>query len=281
MTGVWEVYALKYAERANRVRADSFLFDDHASVHPIDYYIWLLRNADGDEIVVDTGYDATEASRRDRPILADPASCLRDFGVDPETVRTVIVTHLHYDHAGGLDLFPAARFHLQPAEMAYATGPCMCEPALNHPFTGAHICRMVENVFSGRVAFHDGAAEVAPGVEVIRIGGHSRGLQAVRVKTARGWLVLASDASHYYENFAARKLFPIYADAEPMLDGFTRLVDWAGAPERVIPGHDPLVRQMFPLVAGSPAGAAVHRLDVAPDAALAAYLQGLHAGTSA
>ncbi|MEL6208952.1 MAG: N-acyl homoserine lactonase family protein, partial [Pseudomonadota bacterium] len=71
-TGVWEVYALKYATRAGgRVRADSFLFDDHASEHTIDYFLWLLRSGDR-TIVVDTGYDAAEGARRDRPILRDP-----------------------------------------------------------------------------------------------------------------------------------------------------------------------------------------------------------------
>jgi glyoxylase-like metal-dependent hydrolase (beta-lactamase superfamily II) len=156
----------------------------------------------------------------------------------------------------------------------------MCEPALNHPFTGTHVCEMVRNVFSGRVVFHDGRAEVAPGVEVVCIGGHSRGLQAVRVRTAGGWIVLASDASHFYENFAARKLFPIYADAEPMLAGFHRLTELADTPDRIIPGHDPLVRRMFPQVAGGETGAAVHRLDVAPDAALTPMLRRL-AGSQA
>ncbi|MEL7348608.1 MAG: N-acyl homoserine lactonase family protein [Pseudomonadota bacterium] len=276
-TGVWEVYALKYATRAGgRVRADSFLFDDHASEHTIDYFLWLLRSGDR-TIVVDTGYDAAEGARRDRPILRDPVVCLRDFGVEAEAVDTVIVTHLHYDHAGALTRFPAARFHLQAAEMAFATGPCMCSGALSHPFTAEHVCDMVRHVFSGRVVFHDGDGHVAPGVEVAAIGGHSRGLQAVRVLTARGWLVLASDASHFYENWAAGKLFPIVVDAEAMIAGFARLPTLAEGPTMVVPGHDPLVRRYFPLVAGDAEGAAVHRLDVAPHEALGAYLAGLGA----
>ncbi|MEM9782225.1 MAG: N-acyl homoserine lactonase family protein [Pseudomonadota bacterium] len=272
MTMVWEVYALKYATRAGgRVRADSFLFDDHASPHTIDYYLWVLQSG-GRTIVVDTGYDTAEGARRDRPIIRDPVICLQDFGVGAETVDTVIVTHLHYDHAGALTRFPAARFHLQAAEMAFATGPCMCSPALNHPFTAEHVCDMVRHVFSGRVVFHDGDGSVAPGVEVAAIGGHSRGLQAVRVLTARGWLVLASDASHFYENWVAEKLFPIVVDAEAMVHGFRRLPRLAGDATLVVPGHDPLVRDYFPRVAGDPDGAAVHRLDVAPDPALSDYL---------
>lgn len=263
MNDVWEVYALKYAERLERTRSESFVFDpadDHLSPHPMDYFVWVLRNG-SETIVVDTGYDAGEGARRGRPILADPVEVLRDFGVEADTVKTVIVTHLHYDHAGTLDRFPHAKFHLQAAEMAYATGPCMCHDALQMPFTVAHVCEMVRHVYSGRVVFYDGDAEVAPGVEVAAIGGHSRGLQAVRVKTTAGWLVLASDASHYYENFLTHTLFPIVVDAEDMLAGFGRLETLATERSLIVPGHDPLVRQIFPHVAGPRDGASIHRLD--------------------
>ena len=264
MDEVYEVYALKYGERVNRTRALSFIADDdHASPHPIDYFIWLIRN-ENRTVVVDTGYDDREGRRRDRPVMREPCLCLKDFGVDPDTVETVVVTHLHYDHAGTLDRFPAAHFHLQAAEMAYATGPCMCHAMLKEPFTADHVCEMVKKVYSGRVVFHDGDGLVAPGIEVKAIGGHSRGLQAVRVKTSNCWLVLASDATHYYENYLLKKPFPIVADVAAMLDGFTLLPRLASSPGLVIPGHDPLVRTIFAKVAGSESGPSVHRLDTGP-----------------
>ena len=261
MSGEWEVFALRYGERAGRTRADSFVFDDdHAGPHPIDYYVWLLRSG-GRTIVVDTGYDAAEGERRGRPILRDPADQLRAFGVDAGAVETVVVTHLHYDHAGSLDRFPAATLHLQAAEMAYATGPCMCHEALRMPFTAEHVCEMVRRLYQGRVVFHDGDAEVAPGVTVHRIGGHSRGLQAVRVRTRAGWLVLASDASHYYENWILGKPFPIVVDVEDMLRGFAIIRALASSRELVVPGHDPLVRRLFPAAEGM---ADAWRLDAGP-----------------
>ncbi|MEM1064905.1 MAG: N-acyl homoserine lactonase family protein [Pseudomonadota bacterium] len=245
MADHWQVWALKYAERNARVRGDSFIFDDHpAAAHGMDYFIWLLQR-DGRTIVVDTGYDGAEAERRERPILRHPGSALGAMGVDPATVDTVIVTHLHYDHAGGLDIFPNANFHLQVAEMAFATGPCMCHDVLRMPFTGAHVAEMVMRLYAGRVVFHDGSGAVAPGVRVHRVGGHSRGLQVVEVETPSGPLCLASDAAHYYENFLDRKPFPIVADLEDMLTGFDRLLDLGRMPERVIPGHDPLVTTRF------------------------------------
>lgn len=263
MDETYEVFALKYAELVARERGEAFLFDDdHAAPCPMDYFIWVVRNANR-TIVVDTGFDAAEADLRGRTHLRDPGDCLREFGIDPASVDTVVVTHLHYDHAGCLDRFPNAQFHLQAAEMAFATGPCMCHAATRMPFTVDHVCEMVKRIYSGRVIFHDGDGPVAPGVEAVALAGHSAGLQAVRVKTERGWVVLASDASHYFENYLSGKLFPIVIDTPAMLKSFERL-KVLGPPEHIIPGHDPLVRQLYPLVAGDAQGAAVHRLDVAP-----------------
>jgi len=269
---IYEVYALKYADRPGRRRGDSFIFDaDHDSPHPIDYFFWVVKNA-ARTVVVDTGYDAKEGARRDRPVLKEPAACLADFGINPESVETVVITHLHYDHAGTLDIFPKATFHIQAEEVAYATGPCMAYPGLNHPFTAEHVCNLIRKIYSGRVVFHAGDAGIAPGVEVAAVGGHTKGLQAVRVKTREGWLLLASDAAHYYENYLAGKAYPIVVNVEDMLASFRRLPRLASSPGLVIPGHDPLVCDVFPLVAGTAGKAAVHRLDIAPPAKLQALL---------
>ncbi len=246
MDDVWEVFAIKYAERNERQRVDSFIFDDdHASPHDMDYFVWVLRNGPR-TIVVDTGYDTEEAERRGRPILLDPADALAAFGVEADAVDTVIITHLHYDHAGALHRFPNAVFHLQAAEMAFATGPCMCLGPMRMPYSADHICEMIRSVYSGRVVFHDGDGAVAPGVTVHHVGGHSRGLQAVRVKTQSGWLCLASDAAHYYENFIAQKPFPIVDSLEHMVLGWDRIQQLASSRDLVVPGHDPLVTRHFP-----------------------------------
>ncbi len=246
MSTNWKITALRYATMTERIRANNFLFDDdHAAPHPIDFFIWLLE-ADGRRILVDTGYDRTESVARERPIDHAPEDMLRARGIDPDTIETVILTHLHFDHAGSLKAFPNAQLFVQPAEMEYATGPCMCHDALRMPFTGDHVCDMVRALFMGRVTFVEGSAEVAPGVEVHLIGGHSRGLQAVRVQTRRGPVVLASDASHFYENYLKRKLFPIVVDAEDMLRGFDRLQALAPTLAHIVPGHDPLVLSAYP-----------------------------------
>ena len=268
MGAPWEVFALRYATRGARTRADSFIFDDdHAAPHDIDYFMWLLRRG-SETILVDTGYDHGEAARRDRPIMVEPHAALAPFDLTPDAIRTLICTHLHYDHAGGLHLFPNATMHLQAAEMAYATGPCMCHGALRMPFSADHVCEAVRRLYAGQVVFHDGDAEVADGVTVHRVGGHSKGLQVVRVRTEAGWLVLASDATHFYENYMAGKPFPIVADVGEMLDGFATLRRLAGGPGLIVPGHDPLVRRIFPAVDGVDEA---WRLDRGPTGTLPSY----------
>ena len=253
----WEVHAVKYADRNARTRADSFIFDDnHDTPHAMDYFMWVLRRGN-ETILVDTGYDEAEANARNRPIRMNSHAALAPLGLKAEDITTLIVTHLHYDHAGGMHLFPNATLHMQAAEMAFATGPCMCHDPVRRPFTADHICEAVKRLYSGKLTFHNGDGEIAEGVTVHCIGGHSRGLQCVRVRTSAGWLVLASDAAHYYENFEARKPFPIVVDLQNMLDGFDTLYRLASSPDLIIPGHDPLVRSYFP------AGVADHitRLD--------------------
>ena len=266
MSDTYEVLAIRYAERNGRTRADSFLFeDDHDAPHEMDYFIWLIRNARR-TILVDSGYDSSEASARGRPVLIEPGRALAGIGVEPDKIDTLIVTHLHYDHAGGLAQFPNAHLHMQSAEMAFATGPCMCHPVLRNPYSASHVSEAVKRVYVGRMTFHDGDGTVAPGVTVHRIGGHSRGLQCVRVETETGPLVLASDAAHYYENYEAGRLFPIVVDVPDMIAGFDRLRSLAGPRKLIIPGHDPLVRSRFPVTYdGSPAD--VRRLEAGPSRA--------------
>ena len=163
---------------------------------PISYYVWAIVN-ENRTIVVDTGFDRNEAAARRRrsgeawrPEFAClPAEGLAMAGIDARAVEDVIVTHMHFDHIGTLDEFPRARFHLQELEMAYATGRHMAHGYFAGAYTVDDVIALVRHVFAGRVAFHNGDAEIAPGITVHRIGGHTMGIQCVRVLTTRGWVV--------------------------------------------------------------------------------------------
>ncbi len=246
----YEVYAIKYAHHARRAAENFIGGDPHDGPMPLDYFVWLVRG-EGRVFVVDTGFSAAVAARRGREHLRCPAESLALLDVKKEEVRDVIVTHLHYDHIGNFDLFPAATFHLQDLEMRYATGRHMGERFFSGAYDVEDVAGMVRRVYAGRVRFHDGDAELAPGVSVHLIGGHTMGLQSVRVRTRRGWLVLASDASHFYANMEQVRPFPIVWSVADMVQGYRRLRELAESPEHIIPGHDPQVMERYP--APSPA----------------------------
>ena len=256
------MFAVRYAHH-DRQSPENFLFGDpHDILQPLAYFVWVIKGPHG-TFVVDTGFDEAMAKKRQRNIIKPAGEGLKALGIAPDSVKNVIVTHLHYDHTGNYDLFPNARYHLQDEEMAYATSRCMCHAHLRLPFEVEDAVAMVRKVFAGRVTFHDGADEIAPGIEVHRIGGHSRGLQCVRVKTQRGWVVLASDASHFYANFEQMRAYATVYNVGDMLEGFSALKRLATSPQHVIPGHDPLVLRRYKPPKPELEGIAV-RLDIAP-----------------
>ncbi len=256
----YRVYAVKYAERDAR-RPEHFIGGDpHETPMSMDYFVWAIVGDDG-TWVVDTGFGAADARRRGRHLVRATTEALAMIDVDASTVTDVILTHLHYDHVGGFEQFPMARFHLQDREMAYATGRLMTRPVFNHAFTAEHVANLVLEVHRSRVVFHDGDALLAPGISVHLVGGHTAGLQIVRVNTASGWLVLASDACHYYENIEASRPFPVVVDVAAMVEGWDTAYRLASHRELVIPGHDPQVLRRFPPAAPGLDGIAV-RLDV-------------------
>ncbi len=241
----YEVYAVKYGTHA-RMRSENFIMGDpHDGPMPIDFFVWAIVGKDR-TFVVDTGFDHAMAAKRKRQIFRTPAEGLKLIGVNPDTVKDVIITHMHYDHAGSLDEFPQARYHLQDREMAFCTGRHMCNATTRFPFEAEHVSTMVHRIFEGRVEFHDGDDELAPGVTVHRVGGHSLGLQVVRVRTRRGWVVLASDATHFYENMETMRAYPVVVNVAEMVEGFKTIQKLATSTAHVIPGHDPLVLQRYP-----------------------------------
>jgi len=241
----YEIYAIKYAYHERHARENFIGGDPHDGPMPLDYFVWLVRNAER-SLVVDTGFSAATAARRQRKHLRCPTEGLRMLGVEAAAVRDVVITHLHYDHVGNFDLFPAATFHLQDDEMRYATGRHMRHEVFNGAFDVEDVVGMVRNVYSGRVQFHDGDATVFPGISVHRIGGHTMGLQVVRVATRRGWVVLASDASHFYANMEQVRPFPIVYSVADMVAGYARLRALAESPQHIVPGHDPKVMERYP-----------------------------------
>jgi glyoxylase-like metal-dependent hydrolase (beta-lactamase superfamily II) len=258
----YQVYAIRYATREGR-RQDNFIGGDpHDGPMPMDYFCWLAIGPQR-RFVIDCGFTAEVSARRKRTYLRNPVEALALFDIRAEDVEDVILTHLHYDHVGNFDRFSKARFHLQEPELAYATGKYMRHPFLSHAFEVEDVVGMVRLNYRGRVMFHGGDAELAPGLRLHLAGGHSAGLQFVSVHTERGWVVLASDVTHYYENMESGRPFTTTFHIGDTLEGYDKLRAVAPSPEHIVPGHDPLVMRLYPPPRPDLEGIAV-RLDVAP-----------------
>jgi glyoxylase-like metal-dependent hydrolase (beta-lactamase superfamily II) len=259
---IHEVYAIRYGHHPRRAAENFIGGDPHDILQPLDYFVWAIVGAAG-TFVVDTGFDQPVGDRRGRQIVTPVPEGLKALGVAPDTVKDVIVSHMHFDHCGNHNLFPQARYHLQDREMEYATGRCMCHAQLRNSYEEDYIVAMVRKVFAGRVVYHDGVGEIAPGITVHHIGGHAKGLQCVRVKTRRGYVVLASDATHLYAHMDEGRVFPTTYNLAEVLEGYNTLRKLATSAAHVVPGHDPEVMMRYPVAKPGLEGWVV-RLDAEP-----------------
>jgi glyoxylase-like metal-dependent hydrolase (beta-lactamase superfamily II) len=258
----YEIYAIKYAQR-NAFRAEHFIFSDaHDVPMPMDYFIWAIVGKKA-SYVVDTGFEAEEARKRGRQLLRTPSEALQVIGLDAAKAEHVILTHMHYDHCGNLGMFPKAKLYLQEREMGYATGKYMREEVMRRPFCVDYVTDIVRALYDDRVEFVSGVREIAPGITVHHVGGHTDGLQVIRVWTKRGWVVVASDATHYYDNIFRTNPFPIVFNVGHMLEGYRTIHALAESPKHIIAGHDPLVMARFPAASKATQDIAV-RVDVEP-----------------
>ncbi len=258
----YELYAIRYATREGR-RADNFLGGDpHDGPMRMDYFVWVAIGAER-SFVIDSGFTAEMAVKRKREFLRDPIEALSLVGLSAETVKDVVLTHLHYDHVGNFDKFPVAQFHLQEPEIHYATGRYMRHPFLNHAFEVEDVVGIVRLNYGGRVTFYRGNDELAPGITLHLASGHSGGLQFLRVNTQRGWVVLASDVLHYFENMDSGRPFTTVFHAGDAVEAFDLVRRQAAGRDYIIPGHDPLVMALYPPPRPELEGI-IARLDVPP-----------------
>jgi glyoxylase-like metal-dependent hydrolase (beta-lactamase superfamily II) len=242
----YEVLAVEYA-RLDRPSRDFYLHspDPHEGPRTIAYFLWVVRNASR-TVVVDLGFDRRSGEARGRTWLREPLDALAAVGVKPDDVETVIITHMHYDHAGHGPHFPRAEFIVQEREIAYCTGKAMRYPPLRRSFDIEHVTDMIRANFQSKVKFVDGDREILPGISVHLIGGHSGGLQVVRVETETGPLVIASDAAHFYDLLTEQNPFAVIVNLPEICAGWERIFELGAATERVVPGHDPLVSEIYP-----------------------------------
>jgi glyoxylase-like metal-dependent hydrolase (beta-lactamase superfamily II) len=249
----WEVTAVRYGSLESHKSELIYRYESYGEPDEeveMAYYFWLLRR-EGETVLVDTGFDPVVGTRRRRSCLVPPVEALRSLGVDPEQVKTVLITHCHYDHVGNVAAFPRAMFIVPRKELDFWTSPLASKFQFASHVERDELTRLEHLASQGRLRTTDGTEEVVDGVTAICVGGHSPGQQVTTVRTGDGTIALASDAVHFYEELERERPFGVIADLAEMYAAYDVLKELAGAGAAVVPGHDPDVLHRYPALEGS------------------------------
>ena len=245
----YEVYAVRYATIPDFPVAGLISGADKSRKLDIAMMIWVVRGG-GRIVLVDTGFYHPEVYSNFKVTdLVRPDKAVEKLGIKPEEVTDVILSHVHWDHADGTDLFPKAQIWVQKDEYTYYTGEAW-QPGGKHGGVYGQDVNVLYNAnVDGRLHLVNGDAEILPGISVYIGGKHTWQSQYVSVTTRSGTVVLASDNMYLYENLEKHVPIAQTFDAASNLRAQDRMKAIASKPELIVPGHDPAVMTRFPKVA--------------------------------
>lgn len=243
-----QVLAVRYGERLTdtaSVYLNHQIYGEPNVEIAMDYYFWVVRDEQR-TVLVDCGFSPAGGAARDRTLLADPIESLAALGVEAAAIDLVVVSHAHYDHIGNLDRLPDVPVVMARAEYDFWTGDVADRPQFAHSVEDVELDHLRARLDDGTLRLLDDDGEVAPGVRVRIVGGHTPGQLVVEVDTAQGVLVLAADAVHYYDELDLDRPFAVVCDVPAMYRAFADLRARAERPDVVVvAGHDPAVRDRF------------------------------------
>ncbi len=243
----YEVYAIRYATIPDFAVNGLVAGAEPGRKLDIAMLVWLVRGI-GRNILVDSGFYRDQFFKQWHVTdFMKPSDAVKHAGVQPEDITDVIISHMHWDHADGMDLFPKAKIWLQKDELEYYAGEAWQSRRTHSGIDPDDVMAAVKLNTQGRVGLVNGdAQEILPGITCYTGGKHTYASQFVTVNTAAGTVVLASDNMYLYENL--EKHVPIAAtlDAASNLRAQDRMKELAADPRLIIPGHDPAVMTKFP-----------------------------------
>ena len=243
-TPTYELYAIRYATVQGFPMRGLIAGADSNRRTDIAMTVWLLRG-NGRNVLVDAGFYRDKFIQRWKPIdFVQPSEAVRRLGVKPEDVTDIIVSHIHWDHADGVDLFPKARVWIQKEEYQHHIGP---DGAPRDRAIDADDARMFATLLkSGRIEQVNGdSVEIIPGIRVFTGGKHTYASQYATVRTSAGTAVIASDNLYLYENLDTHRPIAQTLDSLSNLQAQTRMQRLASNPRLIVPGHDPAVFVRF------------------------------------
>ena len=244
----YEVYAISYGIIPDFPVSSLVAGADKSRKLDIQMMVWLLKGPGGQNILIDSGFyrDKFFKQWKVRDYIK-PSEALAKVGLKPDDITDVIITHMHWDHAGGMDLFPKAIIWIQKDEFAYYTGEAWQQKNTHGGIDAEDALAIVRLNTEGRVRLVGGDdQEPIEGVRVYTGGRHTYASQYVGVETKSGTVVIASDNLYLYENLEKHAPIAQTLDAASNLKAQERMKQLAGKAELIVPGHDPAVFARFP-----------------------------------
>lgn len=245
----YEVYAIEYGVLPGQQLSEYLPGADPSIRVDMSMMVWLIRGSDGHNILVDTGYrpDFSNALATRIEGFLRPDLALAKLGVAPEEISDIILTHVHWDHADGLPLFPNAQIWIQKAELEFHENRARESSGDSIDIEPRFLRELVELNQEGRVNLVAGDdREIFTGIRVYTGPKHTFGSQYVGVNTSGGTVVVASDCAWFYANLELGLANSLTLDPEADLAAFERMKQIASKPDWILPGHDPAVFEKFP-----------------------------------
>ena len=249
----YEIYAFKYGGPLYRKVAIVTWNSGWDQDGPINYYVWAIKAKNGETIVVDTGASPALGEARKIPGYVDPVEVLSRLNVNATNVTKVVITHMHWDHVGNieayLNAFPRAKFYVQKREFDFCVKNPLCQrkpiailfdPPANKIMGGL--------AGTDRLIIVDGDYNLAPGIDLLLAPGHTLGLQAIRVNTAKGPAIVGSDLAHVFKGYQEDTGSVFIMDMPAWIQSFDKVKPKASL-DLIFPGHDILMSENYPDVA--------------------------------
>jgi glyoxylase-like metal-dependent hydrolase (beta-lactamase superfamily II) len=245
---VYEIYAIEYASTKSRTPAsDIAIGGSPTDSVSLSFFIWFLNGDNGRKVLVDVGF--VQDSAKPLAYLRDyqrPDLALQRINVKANDITDVIVTHPHFDHIGGLQLFQKATIWMQKNDFAYFVGDAWQKGASHVGLDKEDVLKIIQANLDGRLQLVNGdSIEIIPGIRVFIGSKHTYESQHVLVDSKNDKVLIASDDCWYYYNLEHLLSVTLTLDAKAYVAQLRRMKTLVADPQLIIPGHDALVLSRF------------------------------------